>query len=403
MEKSQKVTILSSIILVGFVFGVIYHFILSHYFNYGTTYNSFLYPSSFAFCDLFSILPYIKDFKPYQEITLWVVYFPLTYILMLPFAFIKNAILSYCIYISGFVAYLIFMNIKSFYCTDLSKLQNFRNICIITVISYPFLYILDKGNFDMFLFIFFGLWAYAFKTEKYRLSAVLLGIINAIKPFTVMFLLLYLFKKNFKDFFLSTILTAMLVVGGFMFFQGGFVNQIKIFMANLESYRTVYTLGSDMRMGFNSSIFIPLKTILLYFSNDLFSSFLPVKIYDYICYVITAITMFFVWREKIFWKQLTLLICNFLLLPYMTYDYKLLFLFIPIWLFVNEKGKFKLDLAYIILFALLFIPKNIIIFLPSINNNLNIWLSLSAIVNPIIMIILSSLILWEQFYKKKEI
>ena len=56
MEKEQKIMILSSIVLVGFVMGVFYHYILGFYLHAPEPYNSFLYPASMAFCDIFGIL-----------------------------------------------------------------------------------------------------------------------------------------------------------------------------------------------------------------------------------------------------------------------------------------------------------------------------------------------------------
>jgi len=142
VEKSQKVTIFSSIILVGFAVGVIYHYIMVFYVHSQGVYNSFLYPSDWAFCDFTGSLEYIKDLKPYQSVSLWVIYFPFAYIFILPFAYIKNGLLSYSIYISGFLTYLITMNIKMFSCKNLTKLQNVQNVFIITLLSYPVLYCL---------------------------------------------------------------------------------------------------------------------------------------------------------------------------------------------------------------------------------------------------------------------
>lgn len=402
MEKSNKVTLFSSIILIGFAFGVIYHYILAYYMHCGEPYNSFLYRPSWAFCDLFTILSLIKNFKPYQDVTLWVVYFPLTYLLMFPFSLIKNPLLSYILYSSGFVLYWIFMNIKCFFCKNLTKIQNIQNIFIIAILSYPFLNMMDKGNFDMFLLILTGFWAYTFKDKKYTLSAIILAIINAIKPFPFLFLFLYLFKKKYKEFFLSIILSILLVIGGFMIFPGGFFNQIGIFLRSLTLFKAIYAIKPTIGIECSSSLFVPLKAIFLHFSTSYSGVLLFVKIYDKICFVITAFTLFFIWKERFFWKQLTLLICNFLLLPYITYDYKLIFLFIPLWLFINETEKFKFDLAYILCFALLFIPKNIIININTINNNVDNWLPVSAIINPLILITLSVLIIYEQYRNKQE-
>ncbi|MDD3435682.1 MAG: glycosyltransferase 87 family protein [Candidatus Gastranaerophilales bacterium] len=404
MEKREKVLVLSGIILVGFVIGVIYHYFLAYYIGFGTKYNSFLYPPYAAFCDFAGALPYLRDFMPYKQPTLWIVYFPFTYILIYPFVMIKKIFLSYSIFISIFLAYLTYMNIKNFSCENLTKLQNFQNIFILTIVSYPVLYILDKGNLDMLLFIFFGLFAYSFKKEKYLLSSVFLAMLNAMKPFTWLFLFLFLFKKKYKEFFLSIILTVLLTIGSFMAFKGGFFEQLSILFKSFAMFKIIYVYqnANDYGMGFGSSLFMPLKLVLCKLTAEpLVSLELFAKIYNFLCLPITIVTMFFVWKEESYWKKFTLLTCNFLLLPYIIFDYKFVFLFVPIWFFVNAEKKSRFDLIYTLLFALLFIPKNIIITLPYVSNTATTWFSLSIIINPIIMILLSLLIVYEQIRNKE--
>lgn len=402
MQKSDKVALLSSIILVGFAMGVIYHYILGFYLHFGEPFNTFVYPASMAFCDFTGILNYAKHLNPYHEVILWACYFPLDYIFLYPFSLIKNFVVSYSLYISIFFIFLIIANIKAFTCDNLTKLQNFQNIFILSVVSYPVLYMLDKGNLDSILFIILALFVYAFKSEKYFLAALLLGIENAFKPFPIFFLIFFLIKKRYKEFFASLLISALLVIGGFLFLKGSFFDQIIIFIKSLALFKIVYAYSPGVGIGFSSSLFMPLKAIMLHFSTKPSDLIAFIRMYDYFSIIITAVTLLFVWREEILWKQLTLLICNFLLLPYCTYDYKFIFLFIPIWLFVNAKVKSKFDFTYIILFALLFVPKSIIISLPGIHLQNPSWLSLSAIINPAIMLILTLLIIYEQFLPKKD-
>ena len=402
MDKSEKITLFSIIILVGFAFGVIYHYILGDYLHYGGLFESFLYPARFAFCDFFSVLSHIKDFNPYKEVSLWTVYFPITYLFLFPFTLIKSKILAYLLYSSWFIIYTGVMNFKNFFCENLTKLQNFQNIFIITFLFYPFLYCLDKGNFDMYLFIMLGVWAYAFKDKKYLFSAVLLALMNAIKPFTLYFLLLYLKEKRYKDFFLSLILSGIFIFGGFKLLKGDYFTQIQILLYSVAEYKINYAYKISIFFGFSSSLFILLKSIMLAFTSNIKDIITFVKFYDYSCHIATIITLFFVWREKTYWKQLMLLICNFLLLPYITYDYKLMFLLIPIWFFINEERQAKFDLAYLLMLGFLLIPKNVIITLPNFYESTHYSLSLSAIVNPLIMVMISLLIIFEQFYKNKK-
>lgn len=405
MEKSEKIYVLTSIILVGFVVAVIYHYVLGFYLGLEHPFNSFLFGPDSAFCDFVNILPFIKDLNPYQETTLWINYFPLAYILLFPLTLIKNSLVAYLIFASGFLSFLWFTNFKNFYCNNLTKIQNFQNIFILSIMSYPVIYLFDRGNFDMFLFIVLALFVYSFKSEKYFLSSIFLAIENAIKPFSILFLILFLFKKKYKEFFLSIILTIILIACGFMVLKGNFFDQIVIFIKDLAAFKIayVYKVNDDRGMFFCASLFSMLKLFLCKLTyTPIVSQGLLSKLYSYLCLVITAITIFFTWREKIFWKQISLLTCSMLLLPYVVFDYKLIFLFIPIWLFVNEKSKSKFDLIFAICFGLLFIPKNIVITHTTTSYTATKWFSLSVIITPLLLLSIFGLIIFEQFYNKQE-
>lgn len=407
MDKTKKVYILTSFILAGFAFSVFYHYVLNAYMHLGEPFSSFLYPASSAFCDFNLILPFTKDFAPYHQVALWVAYFPLTYIILYPFYFIKPMFFSYLIFLSFFFSYFIFMNTKVFVCKNLTKIENIRNIFILTIMSYPFLYLVDKGNFDMFLFVIVGLCVYAFKNEKFMLSAVLLAVANAIKPFTILFLILFLMKKKYKEFFLSIILTAVLVIGGFLLFKNNFYVQLMYFIRSLIAYEGIYVSRIDHNWGLThgSSLFMPIKLLLCKSAAKPFVNVDTLySVYNCISWFLTAVTLFFVWREKSYWKQLTLLICNFLIFPCMTYDYKLIFLYIPLWLFVSSEEKSRFDLAYIVLFALMLIPKSFLIVNSSIDSKSEFfWFSISIFLNPIILIALSLLIIYDQIYSKRKL
>lgn len=405
MEKSEKVLLLSNIILVGFVSAVIFHYILGGYLNLPYPYNTFLWDPKLAFDDFTNIVGIIiKDLAPYKTVDLYINYFPLAYIVFFPFTFIKNQIIAFLIFASAFLCFFTCLNIKNFTCENLTKLQNFKNIFILTLFSYPFLMLLDRGNIDILLFILFWCFVYSFKSKKYLVSSVFLAIMNAMKPSLVIFLFLFLFKKKYKEFFLSLIITIFLIIGGFMMLKGGFFSQISVFITNLTLFKVLYAYRNDSMIGMfgGSSIFMALKLLFTRLSlTPLISTVMLTKIYNIFGLLIAPVILFFTWREKIFWKQITLLYLYTLSIPYITNDYKFIFLFVPIWLFVNISEKSNFDLAYIILFGLLLIPKNILIanYIP----NMHIYFSLSIILNPIIMIIFIFLLISEQFYLKKKI
>ena len=423
MDKNNKILLLSNIILAGFFFAVIFHYILGYYLGLGAPFNSFVYPPYKAFCDFIDILPLVRDFAPYKEVSIWIAYFPLTYILLYPLSLIQNCIVAYLIFASGFLTFFTYMNIKMLFCKSFSKMQNFQNIFIISFLSYPFLYAMDKGNFDLFLFIILALAVYSFKSEKYWLSAILFAIENAIKPFPILFLFLFIFKKKYKEFFLSLFLTIFLIIGGFMALKGNFFDQIIVYIKDIAPFREcfVYNNANNVGLEFTSSLFFFVKWVFCKISSHpLVSSMRISYYYDIWINIMAGITIFFAWKEKVFWKQIALMTLFMLSTPYLIYDHKLIFLFIPLWLFVNSKEKSKFDLVYTIFFGLLCIPKNLIIVnsavftdhkllsFSAINANdfliHNIhWshISLSVILNPLIMLSFMALIIYEQIKYKK--
>lgn len=406
MEKSNKVAVLSSIILVGFVVGIIYHFFLDEFFHIGENYRSILPAANWCLCDFKGSFPYIKDFELYSDIIFWVIYFPLAYALIIPFAFIKNLALSYFLYSLGFLSCFIFLNFKILACDNLTKFQNFSNFLIICFLSHPFIYLMYIGNFDMFLFVIISLWTYAFINKKFTQAAIFLGIANAIKPFFSLFLILFWLEKKYKECFLSILISFLLVIGGFLLFKGGFLNQLVFFIKTQLRFKAVYSFLPPLPEGlrYGSSLFLPLKLFLYdIYLLPIFHISTLIKIYNVVCFIMTFFTILFVCREKSFWKQLTLLICNFLLIPYITYLYKLIFLFIPLWLFLLEKKKTRFDLLYTILFGLILIPKKIFIPLHTIVALLADSFSLSIIINPILMLLLCILIVYEQRTARKSV
>jgi len=398
MEKSKKILLLSNILLIGFFIQLAFVYYYSGILNLGYPYSSFLFNPNIAFSDFWGLLFHIKDLHPYALPANWQNYFPLSFILILPFAFIKNVFFAYLIFATGFLSFFTYCNFKKFSCPEFSNLQNIQNVIILTFVSYPVISLIDRGNLDMLGFAFFVPFIYFLKKEKYIRSAIFLAIINALKPFSFLFLVLFLFKKRYKEFFLSIGVTVLLIFGGFLFFGRDVYSQMVVLVKSWQYFVANYVASVDMSLSNQSSLFVMLKLFFCKLSIPFYLS-IPalIKIYNIFSIFITGLTAIFAYREKTFWKQIMLLTIYMLLMPVVTMDYKLIFLYVPIWMFMNKAEKSKSDLAYVILLGLLFIPKHTVTALIGAD-----WYSISVILNPLIMITIVGLILWEQFYKKSE-
>jgi hypothetical protein len=113
------------------------------------------------------------------------------------------------------------------------------------------------------------------------------------------------------------------------------------------------------------------------FPYQIFILILSVMIIGYLMFI-----------EKVFWKKVACLVMMMNLFPFTSTDYKLLYIFIPLFLFINYPKKEKYDLVFIILFSLLLIPKDYLYF-----NN---WplATFNVVINPIIMTLILIIIIW---------
>jgi hypothetical protein len=93
--------------------------------------------------------------------------------------------------------------------------------------------------------------------------------------------------------------------------------------------------------------------------------------------------------EKELWRKVALLALAMILLPQVSPDYKLMHVFIPLFLFINKPAAQRRDVLYTILFALLLIPKSYLRLAPFPEA------SSSLLLNPLIMLALAGVIVSE--------
>lgn len=398
MKKTDKILVLANIVLAGFTLAVVFHYLVGICLQTAEAHKTFLLEQIFSFGDFLNLMPKVHTFAPYTPPAEWQQYFPLSYLVLLPFSYIKNPLLSYFLFAAIFILSFIFFNFKFFKCEELGKLQSFQNFFILTFLSYPFLFVLDRGNFDMFVFPFFAGFIIALWRGKHTLAAVLLGIVNSFKPFSFIFLILFLFSKKYKEFFVSILTSFLFVAGGFMIYQGNFFDQVSVMIESIGYFKSAYLLNPPGGLENSSSIFLALKA---YFCVDLnlISPAELLGICNIISLVLAALAVVFTWREKVFWKKIALLTLYTFVAPPAVFDYKLIFLFPVLYLFVNEPTQSKFDFVYAVLFALLLIPKKYILVLAQTPY----FMTFSVFANPVIILLLMFLIIFEQFFKRGKV
>lgn len=397
--QNKKLSIVAIIIFAGLAISLFYHYFMSAYFGLGYPFNTFLFIPEDRFNDFFNNYRQITStgqgvFAPEHNF--------MNYLFFLPSLFsFHSQILAYAFYAVVFVVYLFYynyINIKKNGDFDRMGLSLLSHTCVFTLMTYPVIFVIDRGNQEMYVFIIMSLSILFYYDKKFIVSALLLGFAVHIKIYFAVFLLIYLADKKYREIGVVILLFIILpflalLIDQWLFPEIKFAGSNFIFLKSAASsenwYNNLYVLG-DGGAAYCSSLYGALKAILYYIFPDIRPGSFPIyrlfRIYFPISLLFAGIVALYVLLfEKEVWRQVTLVTFSLILFPFVTADYRLIMLFIPLWMFLNSKQLSKYNNFYAVLFGLLLIPKDYYI----IRNNI----SISVIINPLLISIFTIFLL----------
>ncbi len=392
-STSLELRLCVRIIFFGFLYALIFAFCM-HLMGYGWPYNTFLFKPQARFSDFFTMRQAMLGMAPYQ---MGAIYFPLAFWIILPFTFFSR-VFDFLIFngiFLGFTFWLFVYYTKNFK-PMFKSVAAYHGVLAIFFLSYPVLFAIDRGNFEMLLFVFVALFLVCFQQKRFVLSAFFLAVAIGIKGYPAVFLILFLKEKQYRSFFIGIALVFLLTLAALASFKGGLMDNIHWYLSNMESFQHKYILSPWILN--TASLFSAVKVAIWYASDRNLAVFFRVAIevlpyYTwFVSLLFVLIAVYVLWFQKVLWKNVALLVFVIIMFPTTSYDYKLLYLFLPFLLFLTRQNPDSSGFSrcYLILFAFLFIPKNYYVFLPSdasINNFLNIG----------IMLAISGLIFYEHF------
>jgi hypothetical protein len=400
MTKEKKIKIFLLIILTGFISSVFYHYILSNYLHKGIPYNTFLFLSNDQFKDFINVYHSRSS-----------VYFPFGNLIINLFCLIKPIELSLIFFQLISVSAIFYYFYKNL--AERSKLDSITNSVIFCLFSFPILFLIDRANFESFVVIFLGLFIYLYQKGEVNYSVLPLSCAIAMKLFPAVFLVLLFSDRKYRQIGWTIFLVIILTLLSSWILYGGIIEYFSQLAHDTDFYQKFYVIG-DKGTDYGHSLFVLIKLIVLKFNPVFDISFLLKPYAILVLILFFLISVYITLIEKSFWKKTALLVFAMCLLPYVSANYKLTYLFIPITFFINSNdtdnntalffknklylNKINVDYLYIFLFGLLIIPKNYRLFIDLYDG---------VYLDPIIMIMFSILILFSGLinikYKRKEI
>jgi hypothetical protein len=391
MTKYSKISAITIMIFLGFCASVVFHYYQGSVLKKPYPNNTFLFYPADRFADFYTLPSINFDLNPYFRDTPSAQY-PLVNIFGYLFSLLPNH-LSFLLYAILVSASVIFITIKILW-EEKNQDLHFPTALVLVFLTYPFLFTMDRGNIESLLFVFLFLFMFYFRRNRYTTSAIFLSVAIAMKLYPALFLLLYFPQKKYREVILSVSLTALLTLGSLAMFKNGFLeNALFLLRASNFSSNEVLSLflGSNNFVQRGVSLFTFFKIIFI--ETDLIASinmrqFLSIYYIAMAC-LFVPLAGYVVFIEKKLWKQVTLLTFAMLLFPHISADYKLLHVYLPMFLFLIAEKDPRSDIFYLISFGLLMIPKNYIYFPKVMSDSGTSDIGIAVMINILVMVFMS--------------
>lgn len=247
----------------------------------------------------------------------------------------------------GFILFLIFCIVMIWelvkYCSRDMKIYNIL-FPISLIISGPLLFTIERGNIIILSFIFSFIFVLLYDSEKKWVryfGYFSLALAAGIKIYPALFGLLVVSKKRYKESLHLIIIGIIVFVLPFFAFDGvdSFLTMIKgIFISSSDSL----ALGFGYNFSFSNLV------RMLFGLSGKYVEAIPMFLY---VIPIVLCTLIYILNKEI-WKKLFALTMFMIWIPSFSYTYVLIFMIIPLVLFIKEE-KSSLDYVYSVFFAII--------------------------------------------------
>ena len=240
--KEAKIRNIATIILTGFVASVFFHYFLGVYQNMPYPYNTFLFLPIDKFNDFFNFYDLLQYREPYLGNHQSVQY-PFSNLIGYAFTILPRST-AFAVYTMLFMyAFIIFAVLFTY--AENSK-KHLSELLIISLLTYPILFTLDRGNIESFVFISLLAFVYFYEKKKYILSVVFLSFAIAMKLFPIVLVIIYLSDKKYKEVFFTGLCTGLLTFFSLLFFKGGIYENLVQIISGANLVRLNVFLGGDL-------------------------------------------------------------------------------------------------------------------------------------------------------------
>ncbi len=312
-------------------------------------YGTFLYVAQDRFNDLFNtftVMRFMGDY-PYAEQIAGSSYFPFSYLL---FKLVPAFNQMYVIFFS-YTVFLSFYLVSAFAVCCRRGAAIILGLLAVLLLNYPLWFMLDRGNTDSWVYSFIFLFVWCYRRQWHGAAIFFLICAVNLKLYPAILAVFYLKDRAYGKFMVAALGSLTVFVLSLGFFDWN----LSGLLTNLQRYQECYVESFD---GVNNghSLFGLFKIFANQFLGiDRFSDY--TRIHTVLAMVVAAlVSCYVIWVEKVFWKNLFLLLAMLLLLPHVSLDYRMIVLVIPVLYFLRDETRERHQLLYAVWWGLLLIP-----------------------------------------------
>jgi len=386
MSKEERICLLVLIVVVGFSIAVAYHYAMAFYWVGTWPASTFLFEPSSRFSDFTLVVRQSARLDPFGEDIGGFAGSPFAQFVGYLFSVIRPASLRLPIFLGSFFIGLILMVKHSLYGLK-PRLTSHQLLAIFATVflTYPVLFAADRANFDLLVLPCLFLFALTYARQQYKASTLFLGLAIALKPYTAIFILLYVFDRRYRDTLLVLFNVVFLSVLSLALFKDGLYVETQKYFHALSRHASDSSFGSEIV--YTSDLFSLLTVAARPIGHVLHSGSLMCLTdhpntrvaYAIAALIISAYFAIHLWQKpRPLWKTMAVLSILILLLPFNSHDYRLIYLFVPTLMYLATSESTRHDLLIVVLWGLLLVPKAYYHF-GSLQN-------ISMVINPLLLI-----------------
>ena len=316
--------------------------------------NTWLVAQYPRFSDFFQASEILKTFNPYGILT--GNYPPVGYWLTGPFLWM-NEYAALFVFLSAIIGFLLWWFTRSF-TVGLSRGERIL-VVVIALFSLPVTFAFDRANVDLLVFVMVVVGIAALQQRRSSLAATWLGLAAAAKIFPALYLLTFLRGGRLRYLAVAIGVALLATFLGFLGFAGTISHNVRALVSN-QGLGAVQSSVAVSTTYFNTSLAGFAQAVGYGIDRDA-GALAVMRIISPLVFPLEVVgTLILAWylrfKEQVLWRATTLITITFLLLSDLSNYYALIFLFVPLALFLNDATISRRKVSISVLFGLALAP-----------------------------------------------